>query len=83
MYQSLTYEILECGLASWADFLQKLECIVGPAINDMHTDTIVHVMLHKDSGERNNGVFFSLSSILSSFSLSCTYMYIPYPQLLI
>lgn len=42
-----TYKFSQSLCAVWGDSLQELEGIVGKAINDVHTNGWVHMVLEK------------------------------------
>ena len=40
-----THKLCHGGLAGWRDVLQELQSVVGPAVDDMHSYSVVHVVL--------------------------------------
>ena len=40
-----THKLFEGGPAAWVDPLQELQSIICPPINDMYSNTAIHVVL--------------------------------------
>ena len=46
-YNSPTYKVCHCCFATGVHSLQELKSIVCPAVNDVYTDGVVHVVLRR------------------------------------
>ena len=44
-WAAATHKLCHGGLAGWRDVLQELQSVVGPAVDDMHSYSVVHVVL--------------------------------------